>query len=79
MYMCRWSAINLSFSTISAFLTGFEVFKTVTESLTPKVILASNLVKLFGVAVSMIMDGLITGTELNGWAEGTLVIHSLLM
>lgn len=77
--MYRWSALNLSFSTISAFLTGFEVFKTVTETLTPKIVLASNLVKLFGIAVSLIMDGLITGTTLNGWAEGTLVIHSLLV
>lgn len=73
----RWSGINLGFSVISVLLTVYEIIRTLTESLTPKIVLASTLVKLFGVTLSMIMDGLITGTDLNGWAEGSLVVHSL--
>lgn len=64
---------------LSVLLTGYEILRTVTESLTPKLMLAANLVKLFGVILSMIMDGLVTGTALNAWSDGTLVIHSLLM
>lgn len=60
-------------------LTGFEIVRTVQESLTPKIMLAANLVKLFGVILSMIMDGLVTGTALDAWSDGTLAIHSLLV
>lgn len=38
----------------------------------------TNLFKLVGVVLSMIMDGMVTGTSLDGWTDGTLVIHGLL-
>lgn len=60
-------------------LTGFEMVRTILECLTPKNLLSANLAKLFGVILCMIMDGLVTGTDLNGWADGHFVIHSLLM
>lgn len=64
---------------ISVLLTAFEIVRTILETLTPKILLAANMVKLFGVILSMIMDGLVTGTDLSSWADGTLVIHSFLM
>lgn len=39
----------------------------------------SNLVKLAGIIVSMIMGGLMSDTDLSTWATGTQVIHGLLM
>lgn len=75
----RWEAINIGYSVIAVLLTGFEMIRTILECLTPKNLLSANLAKLFGVILCMIMDGLVTGTDLNGWADGTFVIHSLLM
>lgn len=75
----RWEAINIGYSVIAVLLTGFEMVRTILECLTPKNLLSANLAKLFGVILCMIMDGLVTGTDLNGWADGTFVIHSLLM
>lgn len=75
----RWEAINIGYSVTAVLLTGFEMVRTVLECLTPKNLLSANLAKLFGVILCMIMDGLVTGTDLNGWADGTFVIHSLLM
>lgn len=51
----------------------------VTEGLTPKTMLVTNLIKLGGVVLCMIMDGMLTGTALEGWTDGILVIHSLLV
>lgn len=39
----------------------------------------SNLVKLTGIIVSMIMGGLMSDTDLSKWVTGTQVIHGLLM
>lgn len=64
---------------IALLLTGFEILKTVTEGLTPKMMLVTNLVKLVGGLLCMIMDGMVTGTSLDGWSDGTLVLQSLLM
>lgn len=75
----RWEAINIGYSVIAVLLTGFEMVRTILECLTPKNLLSANLAKLFGVILCMIMDGLVTGTDLNGWADGHFVIHSLLM
>ncbi|KAJ4387876.1 hypothetical protein N0V93_008479 [Gnomoniopsis smithogilvyi] len=74
-----WEGINIGVGVISVLLTGFEIVRTILETLTPKILLAANMVKLFGVILSMIMDGLVTSTDLSSWADGTFVIHSLLI
>lgn len=63
---------------VSIVLTGYEVFRMATESLTPRTLLFSNTIKLFGIILGMIMNGMATGTSLNDWADGTFVIHALL-
>lgn len=50
-----------------------------TESLTPKTLVMSNVTKLFGIILGMIMDGMATGTSVNDWANGTFVIHAFLL
>ncbi|KAJ4422635.1 hypothetical protein N0V82_002754 [Gnomoniopsis sp. IMI 355080] len=74
-----WEGINIGVGVISVLLTAVEIVRTILETLTPKILLAANMVKLFGVILSMIMDGLVTGTDLSSWADGTLVIHSFLI
>lgn len=79
--MCsnRWESTNIGVSVIALLLTGYEILKMVTEGLTPKMMLLTNLVKLVGGLLCMIMDGMVTGTSLDGWSDGTLVLQSLLM
>lgn len=50
-----------------------------TESLTPKTLVMTNVGKLFGIILGMIMDGMATGTEVDDWADGTFVIHAFLL
>lgn len=64
---------------LSILLTAYEILRTLTESLTPKAMMMTNLCKLIGVVLSMIMDGMVTGTSLDGWTDGTLVVHGLLL
>lgn len=71
--------MNIGISVISVLLTAYEIFRTLQEALTPKTLLVCSLLKLGGVVLSMIMDGIVTGSALNAWADGTFVIHSLLM
>lgn len=59
--------------------TAFEIFRTFAEALTPKEMVVSNLIKLVGSIVSMIMGGLMSDTDLSSWTIGTQVIHGLLM
>lgn len=75
----RWECTNIGISVIALLLTAYEILRTVTEGLTPKTMLVTNLVKLFGGVLCMIMDGMVTGTSLDGWSDGTLVTHGLLM
>ncbi|KAF3763639.1 hypothetical protein M406DRAFT_234525, partial [Cryphonectria parasitica EP155] len=41
-----WECINIGISVISVLLTAYEIFRTMTEVLTPKTMLVTNLVKL---------------------------------
>lgn len=75
----RWSAINIGTSALSLLTSGYEILRTVTQSLTPRTMLATSLIKLFGVMLSMIMDDLVLGTDLDSWAAGIMVIHSFLL
>lgn len=75
----RWGIINIIAGALSILLTGYEIFRMATESLTPKTLLMTNTMKLFGIILGMIMDGMATGTSLNEWADGTFVIHALLV
>lgn len=65
--------------TLSILLTAYEIFRMATESLTPKILVVCNTIKLFGIVLGMIMDGMATGTSLNSWADGTLVVHAFLV
>lgn len=75
----RWESINIVISVIALLCTAYEILRMITKGLTPKAMLVTNLVKLVGGVLCMIMDGMVTGTSLDGWSDGTLVIHSLLM
>lgn len=66
-------------SSISILCTAYEIMRTVQRALTPTMMLVTNLIKLVGVILSMIMDGMVLGTTLTVWSDGTLVIHSFLM
>ncbi|PSR77756.1 hypothetical protein BD289DRAFT_486362 [Coniella lustricola] len=74
-----WECINIGISVVSILCTAYEVFRTMTEALTPKTMLVSNVIKLFGVTLSMIMDGMVSGSSLDGWSDGMFVIHALLV
>lgn len=78
-YLIRWESINIGISVIALLFTAYEILRTMTEGLTPKTLLVTSLVKLFGAVLCMIMDGMVTGTSLDGWSDGILVIHSLLL
>ncbi|KAH8757332.1 hypothetical protein F5883DRAFT_160930 [Diaporthe sp. PMI_573] len=74
-----WESISIGVAAISILCTAFEIFRTFAEALTPKEMVVSNLIKLVGSIVSMIMGGLMSDTDLSSWTTGTQVIHGLLI
>lgn len=66
-------------SALSIACTAYEIFKTFSEALTPKEVMISNLVKLVGTILAMIMDGVMAGTGLWKWSIGTEVANGLAM
>lgn len=74
-----WEVVNIIVGALSFLLTAYEIFRMATESLTPKLLVVGNTIKLFGIILGMIMDGMATGTSVNSWADGTFVIHAILV
>ncbi|KUI56310.1 hypothetical protein VP1G_03747 [Cytospora mali] len=74
-----WECIIIAAAVVSTLCTAYEIFKMTAEALTPRDVMISNLVKLVGTILAIIMDSVMAGTTMWKWATGAQALHALLI